>query len=100
GLGSHCHVARFDDKVSAMKVHRFEFGMAERFSYTTVPAGRAMNAIIQTPNERVEHSLHIDPLDGFGKASENWFPHICLAIAFGIFQIKNIWRGADKYAAA
>src|SRR6266481_316635 len=74
--------------------------MFEGFANAAVAAGRAMNAIVQAPDERIEHPLNIDSFHAFSKTGEDGFTDICFAVSVGIFQTKNIGGRSNEYAAA
>src|SRR5882762_2389184 len=73
--------------------------MLERLPDTAVAAGRSMNAIVQAPDERIEHPLDIDSFHAFSKTDKDGFTDICFAVAIGVFQIKNVGRGSNENAA-
>src|SRR5947207_2665302 len=60
GFRGHGHGARFNHKVAAMKIHWFGLGMFQRFYQPAVAAGRAMDAVVESPDEAVEHALHVN----------------------------------------
>src|SRR5262245_42582216 len=73
--------------------------MPERFADSAVPAGGAMNAVIQAPNKGIQHSLDVDALHALGETGENDFTHVGFAVTVCILEIKNVRRGAYKNAA-
>lgn len=99
GFGGQDHGAWVYDEVAPMKIDWLEFWMFQRFTDATVAAGGAVNAVVESPAERVEHSLYIDALDAFGKASEDSFTNISLAIAVSVFEIEDVGSCTDKDAA-
>src|SRR5258706_6046969 len=99
GFRGHGHRARIDHKIAAMEFQRFGFGMFQRLYRAAVAARRAMDSIDESPNERVEHGLHVDAFDAFGEAGENHFADVRLAVAVGVLEVKDVGRSADENAA-
>src|ERR1043165_113072 len=73
--------------------------MPERFAHAPVAAGRAVDAVVQAPDEGVQHPLHIDTFDTLRETGKDHFANVRLAVAVGILQVKDVRRRADEDAA-
>src|ERR1043166_533780 len=99
GFRGHRHRARLNHEIPAVQVERFGLGMPERFAHAPVAAGRAVDAVVQAPDEGVQHPLHIDTFDTLRETGKDHFANVRLAVAVGILQVKDVRRRADEDAA-
>src|SRR5437660_3671936 len=82
-----------------MKVERRGRGMSQGSNQTSIAAGCAVDAIIQSPDETVEHALNVDSFHALGEAGEDNLANVRLSIIVSVPQIQNVRRGTDKDSA-
>ena len=97
-LESEVERTRVERKIGAHKRNRSQLRLANDAHLPRRAAGRAVNAIVESPAKAVHQRLHVEPVERVADAGENDTPLVGFAVAVGVFQIKNLRRRAYKHA--
>ena len=92
--------ARIDDEIAPTQVERLFVRPDERGNFAAIRCGGAVDAIIQSPAEAVQHRLHVELIRPIRRvinreAGEHKLPQVGLAIAVQVLAKENVRRGGD-----
>ena len=91
--------ARVEGEIRAHERNRSQLRLADNAHLPRRAAGRAVDAIVESPAKAVHERLHVEPVDRVADAGKDNPPLVGLSVAVGVLQIKNVRRHADEHAA-
>ena len=100
-LGLEAHAARVETEVASAQIERRAgVGSSGFHGVAADGAGRAVDAIVEAPVQRVDERLHVEPRRAAAETGEDYLALVRLAVAIRILQPEDVGRRADEDAAA